>query len=600
MIKELTIENNAAYLKDAIINGEPFKFPKGILDKQITNCGGTTLAIEEECNTVICCPRRNLIENKKAQYNNLILLEGGINIEDVKKQILDTVGYVKIICTYDSFYKLEDIIDKDYHIVIDEYQTILGDCGFRDTVLNKFLDAVLQYDYYTFMSATPIPEKFLNRIHKLSGLDKYKLIWQSVDKVNIVQYQTKNPIGIVTNLVNSFITGEYLPTLDDGIQSKECVIFLNSVTNIVNIIRHLKLSPEDVNIIVADNEDNKYLIKKLGDRFCRGTLPIKGEPNKKVTFCTSTAYYGCDFYSDCATTFVVSDCNSQCKTIDIQTELPQIAGRQRNSNNPFAKEIYLIYNVNNRDIDEETFNNELNLAILADTEIIQKNSNLSEDAIERFIKLLSNKDNSSFICYDGTKLLLNDMAILNTEYRYWNNRQYSKYGIWVKKQINDTNQLESTGDVMIAKTETFVKSIIKRNSFEDRLKRLVELKEMPNTFSTNYELATSPMRFGELQEYIDKLDISTIKHCSYQKSKLDAEILNKSKQYKLNQINIANYFSYDEFLTGKQIKTRLQHIYDSLGINKKAKTKDLENYGLSLRYTSRSIDGTKQNGYVIQ
>ena len=34
----------------------------------------------------------------------------------------------------------------------------------------------------------------------------------------------------------------------------------------------------------------------------------KGETHKMITFCTSTAFAGCDFYSTNASTFVISDC----------------------------------------------------------------------------------------------------------------------------------------------------------------------------------------------------------------------------------------------------------------------------------------------------
>lgn len=47
------------------------------------------------------------------------------------------------------------------------------------------------------------------------------------------------------------------------------------------------------------------------------------------TFCTSTAYAGCDFYSTNAATFVISDCNRPNTAVDIATELVQIAGRRR-------------------------------------------------------------------------------------------------------------------------------------------------------------------------------------------------------------------------------------------------------------------------------
>lgn len=74
-------------------------------------------------------------------------------------------------------------------------------------------------------------------------------------------------------------------------------------------------------------------------------IPLKGEPHKKFTFCTSTAFAGCDFYSTCASTFVISDNKKAYTSIDIATELAQIAGRQRLECNPFRNTTTFIYNV---------------------------------------------------------------------------------------------------------------------------------------------------------------------------------------------------------------------------------------------------------------
>ena len=77
----------------------------------------------------------------------------------------------------------------------------------------------------------------------------------------------------------------------------------------MNIIKQTELNPEEVNIIVGNSDDNDRQIARIGEGFKRGRIPLKGETHKKFTFCTSTAYAGCDFYSTNAATFVISDCN---------------------------------------------------------------------------------------------------------------------------------------------------------------------------------------------------------------------------------------------------------------------------------------------------
>ena len=91
--------------------------------------------------------------------------------------------------------------------------------------------------------------------------------------MNLHRIKSNNPIGIAQNIVKAYKNGNY-PKLDEGNVSKECVIFLNSVTGIVNIIKNTKLKPEDVNIIVANNEDNDSIIKKLGEGYGNGVIPL--------------------------------------------------------------------------------------------------------------------------------------------------------------------------------------------------------------------------------------------------------------------------------------------------------------------------------------
>ena len=62
-------------------------------------------------------------------------------------------------------------------------------------------------------------------------------------------------------------------------------------------------------------------------------------------------------YSGNALTFVISDCNKINTTVDISTELVQIAGRLRNADNPFRYYIYFIYNTNREELDDIEFNN---------------------------------------------------------------------------------------------------------------------------------------------------------------------------------------------------------------------------------------------------
>lgn len=128
-------------------------------------------------------------------------------------------------------------------------------------------------------------------------MNYYQLDWEEKDIVRVYRERTKNPINAALEIVRYYQNGNYPSVYVNGerIYSKECVIFLNSVNNIVNIIKQTELKPEEVNIIVGNSDDNDRQIARIGEGFKRGRIPLKGETHKKFTFCTSTAYAGCDF-----------------------------------------------------------------------------------------------------------------------------------------------------------------------------------------------------------------------------------------------------------------------------------------------------------------
>lgn len=341
--------------------GQRFRLPNGILNKELTGCGGTTLALEDENKTVICSPRTKLLENKVAQYPRSLLVVQGVSDRQIKDYI-ESVQVPKILTTYDSFRKVKKAIDsfEGWKVVVDEFQCLLNDSAFKADTELAFLKELQSCPFVTYLSATPILDKYISQIDFFKDKTYYQLNWADKEKVYIRRIKTPNPIGGAISVIENYKKGCF-PSLEDEagnvVESKEAVIFLNSVTEIVNIIKQTNLQPEEVNIIVADNSENQKLIKKLGADYSTGRIPLKGEEHKQFTFCTSTAYMGVDFYSESASTFVISNCKKINTAVDIATELCQIAGRQRLDINPFRKFIFFIFNTTREEADEAEFNN---------------------------------------------------------------------------------------------------------------------------------------------------------------------------------------------------------------------------------------------------
>ena len=229
--------------------GNKFQLPNGILNKEITGCGGTTLALEDENRTIICSPRIKLLENKAEQYKNSLLVIQGVNKEQIK-QYLEAETVPKILTTYDSFSKVKKVVGdlSEWKIVVDEFQCLLNDSSFKADTEIAFLKELQSCPYVTYLSATPILDKYISQIDFFKDKTYFQLNWADKEKVFIRRIKTANPIGGAITVINNYKRGLY-PTLDDGIkiESKEAVIFLNSVTDTLNIIKHTGRSLMQIN-----------------------------------------------------------------------------------------------------------------------------------------------------------------------------------------------------------------------------------------------------------------------------------------------------------------------------------------------------------------
>ena len=82
-----------------------FELPRGIVNKGITGCGATTLAIEDEHKSIICSPRINLIKNKCQQHKGTLAVYGDVRNGDIEDYLRNSPK-PKLLATYDSVPRL--------------------------------------------------------------------------------------------------------------------------------------------------------------------------------------------------------------------------------------------------------------------------------------------------------------------------------------------------------------------------------------------------------------------------------------------------------------------------------------------------------------
>lgn len=597
---EIKVPTNVNYLTDWV----GFELPKGILNKGVTGCGATSVAIRDEHKTIICSPRINLIKNKVGQHEGLLGVFGDVKNDEIMAY-LEKSDKPKIMVTYDSMPRLSKLLDDkyDWRVVVDEYQYLLIDSGFRSDKAIALLDVLNEFDYVTYLSATPIADKYIQQMEQFKEVPYTELIWgDRVERIDVERKVSAKPINNAIEIVRNYQNGNF--PQKGGALSKECVIFLNSVTNIANIIHQTKIPPEDVNIIVANTEENKTIIKENGKEYGIGTIPLEGEPHKMFTFCTSTAFAGCDFYSTCASTFVISDNKKVHTSIDIATELVQIAGRQRLACNPFRKTIVFIYNVDigesNADIYKEAIEKKLK-----DSEelAVWKNGapdNCKKDVIKETSEMQNIKKYSeNYVRYDekSDSFTVNRWAYLNELFAYDVQHENYQDSIIVKKQLEESG-FGIKGEEKRSDYKEQLKCILVKEGFADRMKRYCELRQLKET--NPYYLADEIMerQYEDLKLYYDRLGYDRIRALGFKEKDLKNEL---ERSYRENDIKrkFREVFIVGERMSTEDIKRTMTEIYATYGIKKKGVATQLEkDYGISLKYVKiPTSDGNRIGGY---
>ncbi len=612
-IFELNVPDGISYLnewKDG--NGQPFNLPCGILDKGIPNCGATTLALEDSHKTIICSPRNNLVENKHAQHEGTLLVIGRMS-EDVIKRYLSESTLPKILVSYDSLPKVARCIaDKsDWRVVIDEYQYLLTDSGFKSEVEKRLVSVAREFDYVTYLSATPILDNYLTHIDFFRNIPYYRLHWSNIEKVRVIRKRSSNPVGTALEIVKAYKDGHFPCIEVDGktVYSTECVIFLNSVDNITSIIKKCELVPDEVNIIVGNSEENDKKISKIGKGFSRGRLPLKGEPHKKFTFCTSTAFAGCDFYSTVASSFVICDPMRSNTTIDIATDLVQIAGRQRLQENPFRRFLTMVYKVGNFERSEDEFIADMERRRrLTDSEIADVLGTVDPELREKKIKDIMRLQrmcnfSETFTMYDADSgnVCFNDFAYASQQYVYDLQKHNYANGIAVRNLLESSgfalqgNQSYEASDDYAQQMEQMVTT----ESFADRMKNYCELRDSNSIYAL--ALNNIESRFPQLKLFYEELGSERIRALGYKEKELKNEVNIRHLNNRLTEEMCRCFPIGDRLYSREDIKEIMEAVFTKAGIKKIGKITELEElYKVKMQLVKATVSvGVRKNRYKV-
>ena len=624
-----------------------------IINKQITGCGFTEYCLTNLDNVILCSPRKILLENKAEQHGDTVLYaksgldtfvnfekdlttgtkkpdkepEQTVSEEEIKDIIMAFKESIKqyyqectikrkpckIIVTYDSFRHVRAALENsmsNFYVVIDEFQSVFTDAKFKSTTEIEFLTQLQGISNLSFVSATPMLDKYLEMLDEFKDLPYYELDWETEDpsRVSIPKLNThscyKSVLPAACEVVQKYQKGEFETTviIKDGevtnVESREAVLYVNSVKNICDIISRCGLKPENTNVLCSNTDDNEAKIKKAfgytktsykkkyGIDTSIGKVPMKNEPNKMFTLCTRTVYLGADFYSTNARTFIFSDANIDSLTVDITIDLPQILGRQRLEENPWKNRAELYY----KTLDSKKAMTQEDFDIVRDQKI-KKTQNLllsykltptndaKHDLAEAYqivAKTMNYKDNYVAVnTHGGNDLrpVFNNLVMINDM------RSYEIQQVDYKDRFRVFNALGKQ-----IKQSDLIQKILQefdeQQYFTGKMKYLYSLnmdedvakQVLDNIYDTSYS------------KYYWTISAGRAGSLNYQKGNLEKEyqsIINpKDTSYIENEVKqkILLTFQVDSRYLKSDIKETLRKIYTELGYDKTPKAGDLDTY----------------------
>ena len=613
-----------------------YKIPQGhvIVDKGVTGCGYTEYTLTNNLPTVLCSPRKLLLENKSEQHQsdlNILYLKNEItdikSIHELKNKIRNHIFLcdeenlpIKFLVTYDSSHYIIDILRElnllsDFYFIIDEFQSIFLDAFFKSEVENDFVEYLQDCPNVLYLSATPMLDKYLEKVDAFKNLSFYQIDWSETGVVENIIIQRKFSTALTTDcikIVNQYLEGKFPSTFTSDnkiVFSKEAVFYFNSISDIIRVINKTGLTSNQVNIICADDKENKDKLHRIGHSI--GKIPLKNETNKMFTFCTKTAYIGSDFYSNCASSYVFADPNIKSLALDISLDLPQIVGRQRNRENPFKNNIIIFYRTIRKTEMEsyDLFLEKQKQRKDATQKLLDFYEKGTPGEQKEYVRKLKNdiktskyEDDYVSISKKTGKPVYNSFIEISQE-RGWEVSQkdyQDKISVTKSLESLTSNISEYQSDLEKEVQDFLDNKFYKTGIFREKMKMYCEFMDKHKGNKEVSDIIYYKIKNSDFRKYYNFYGTSGCSAKKYQKENLEIGMVDISKESELS-FAVYQKFQINSKYTLKEIKSVLQDIYRDLGITSKPKATDLDKYfSLTKIKFSDTITGKRIHGYLLK
>lgn len=607
------------------------QFNKFILNKTVTGCGGTSLFLNSSIDVVIISPRLQALKDKHEQHPDTFFFHShytsnGKVAEDIKRLMSELNSYIsycgstpftdrksaKILVTLDSCEKVIDVLEKcgvidRFLFVVDEFQCLMGDATFKGTTDMNFLIRLdNEAKDICYLSATPIPDMYLDFVPQFNGLPYIKLEWDPdvLEEPNVREIQMKKDESaekICSRLIKDFrANGYFARKVVNGqvVYSTEACIFLNEVRSIINIIVKNNLKPDEVTVLCSEGK-----VSGLPKGFKTGGLCTdRDNPcNKTFTFCTKASFEGVDFYSTNAMTFVFINAGKEWQTLDIMLDIPQILGRQRLDINPFRHDAIIYYKTKPDCMTKAEFEAQQK-AMELETERFINDFNSAPDSMkERLVKLVRDRAEDKMFVDDYVDVLqMNGRQTLGINTLV----QVAKWNQWRQRTHYYSHSCKLTTSIQSAITMNVKPHEVK--DFEtwyysakgnDRLKGYSDFRYTYPCFDSF--ILQNPFIDIRYHSWFNMLSYNELSRLNFDEQKIEQEY-----DYYCNHEPIIQKcretFTVGNFYTKPKVKSILQQIYDGLGlIGRKAKSTELGSYLNAKERMITDDEGNRKEGYEI-
>ena len=612
---------------------QDYDLPRGhvIVDKGVTGCGYTEYTLTNNLPTVLCSPRKLLLENKSEQHQNdlnILYLKNEIkdinDINKLKSKIRNHIFLcdeenlpIKFLVTYDSSHYIIDILKElgllsEFYFIIDEFQSIFLDSYFKSEVEFDFVEYLQDCPNVLYLSATPMLDKYLEKVDEFKDLPFFQIDWSETGVVENIIIQRKFSTALTTDcikIVNQYLEGKFPSTFTSDnkiVFSKEAVFYFNSISDIIRVINKTGLTSDQVNIICADDKENKDKLSKIGHSI--GKIPLKNESNKMFTFCTKTAYIGSDFYSDNASSYVFADPNIKSLALDISLDLPQIVGRQRNRENPFKNNIVIFYRtIRKTEIeDKESFDKTQEDRRKLTKTLLNEFQKMSDQGQSAYLQKL--KDSIEVSKYERDFVSISKKTgkpIYNSFIDIANERSWEVSQKEYQDKISVTKSLESLTSNLSEYQSELEKEVqdfldnkfYKTGIFREKMRMYCEFMDKHKGNKEVSDMIYYKIKNLDFRKYYNFYGSSGCSALKYQKENLEIGMKNKSKESEVSNIIYSKFKAGEKYLK-KDIKQTLLSIYRDLGITSKPKASDLEKY-FNLKSVTITVNGKRENGFKL-